>query len=118
MKILFLLFGIVASTAVHAQQKELFNIEEHLQKKMAEAFTLPAPPQPVVPVKIQSVTPVLPVQPFTYTLTNKDVVHYGNGTMPCVKPDSNQFPNLANAGDTGKDMLLNGPMPNGAMRNK
>lgn len=118
MKLFFLFSGFIACTAASAQQKDLFNIDEHLKKKMGDVYVyVPlVNPKPPVQLKLQPATTVMPTQPLTYTLTNNDVVHYGNGTMPCIKPDMSQFPNLANAGEAAKDMLLNGPMPNGAVR--
>lgn len=113
MKILFLLAGITAGTAINAQQKDLFNIEEHLKKKMADAFTMPPPPQPIVPVINQVQYTVMPVQPFSITLPNQDVVYYGNGSMPCVVPDMKQFNSTYNP-VAGNKKLLTGPMPNGA----
>jgi hypothetical protein len=113
MKILFLLIGIIAGTAVRAQQNDLFNIEEHLKKKMAEAFTLPSLPPSVVPVNNQAQITVMPVQPLSFTLPNQDMVYYGNGTMPCVVPDMKQFNTTYNP-VAGNKKLLTGPMPNGA----
>ena len=40
MKIVFLLFGIVAFSGASAQQKDLFDIQKHLQKKQQESKSL------------------------------------------------------------------------------
>jgi hypothetical protein len=97
MKKVFLLFGIAAFSGASAQQKDLFDIQQHLQKKQAED-------KKVAEKKINP----FPynnhysgnIRELSYTLPNGDkIFNPPLGSMPCVKPDMRNFlimPNLAN----------------------
>jgi hypothetical protein len=118
MKKTFLILCLAGSITASAQQKELFNIEEHLKKKIAESLTLPDPTKLISPAHNQATVTVMPVQPLSYTLTGNDVVYFGNGTMPCVKPAKGQVYTTPNP-PAGKNIPVTmNPMPNGAMEDK
>lgn len=90
MKKLFLLIGIGAFTGVSAQQKDIFDIQGHLQKKLKqESKIASALPQ-------QKVMPTLPFcgnrNKLSHILPNGDkVVMLPIDNMPCVQPDMKQF---------------------------
>lgn len=116
MKIIILAFCLITAGRVQAQQKELFSIEEHLKKNKPGVISQPAPLLPVRPLTSGTVNTVLPVQPLQYTLPNGDQLYYGNGTMPCVKPDMSRLNTTINPVIGQKELPLTGPMPNGAIR--
>lgn len=119
MKKLFLIFCLAGSTAISAQQKDLFNIEEHLKKKIAESITVPEPGKLISPAHNPATTGILPVQPLSYTVAGNDVVvYYGNGTMPCVKPVMNQIYSTPNPPADKSLPVPVSPMPNGAIEDK
>ncbi len=101
MKKILLLFGIAGFSAVSAQQKELFDIQKHIIKKQDDGKIAAEKKKLILPSfkKFQFISPASIIQShLSYTLSNGDVVHYGNGTMPCIKPDLHQFqvmPNLS-----------------------
>lgn len=103
MKKVFLLFGIAAFSSAAAQEKNLFDIQKHLQKKQAEARKITQEKKYVLPPfkKFQPADPFINrLHNQSYTLPNGDVVLYGIGSMPCIKPDMSQFqtmPDIANS---------------------
>jgi len=106
MKKVFLLFGIAAFSSASAQQKDLFDIQKHLQKKQAESKKTDEMNNLVFPIK----KPFIPVESYrenkplvSYTLPNGDMVIISRlADMPCIKPDPSQLyfmPNLAYSGE-------------------
>ncbi|MCX6319247.1 MAG: hypothetical protein NTW29_18360 [Bacteroidetes bacterium] len=90
MKLITCTLLIFTGLSAAAQQKDLFNVEEYLQKNSKlPLLQKELQTSPVIQQDSNKVT--LPVQPLSYQLPNQDVVYYGNGTMPCVKPDMSQF---------------------------
>lgn len=84
MKKVFLILGIAGFHAAGAQQNEIFNVEEYLQKKKN---LLPALPAPVI-------------SPFTipeqFNATGAGIVSLPTDNMPCIKVDMNQFTQMPN----------------------
>lgn len=105
MKKVFLIFSIVAFSSASAQRKELFDIQKHIEKKQLDGkkaaqknkFSLPA-------FKKFQFTRPIKTSPslLSYSLPNGDVVIYGNGTMPCIKPGLSQFQNMPNLSSKGQ----------------
>lgn len=117
MKKVFFLFGIAAFSSATAQQKDVFDIQKHLQKKQAEAKKGTEEKKYVLPpfMKLQSVPPFIKDQHNeSYTLANGDIVLFGNGSMPCIKPDMSQFhtmPDIAANQYHSYNFYLNGTIP-------
>lgn len=88
MKKLFFYASIFMATSAAAQQKDVFDIQKHLKNRTTEKAKLPMP-------VFSAPTP----SPETFMkLTNGDLVYYGNGQMPCIKPDMSQqyaMPNVS-----------------------
>lgn len=117
MKKISAFFCVAISTSVCAQEKDLFNIDQHLQKKQAEQVKIFKLSQlPASPLSI-SFSSVIPVQTTSILLANGDTLYYGNGTMPCVKPDMKEFGQQPN-NNISPNVFFNGPMPNAAIRPK
>ena len=128
MKKVFLLFGIAAFSAASAQEKDLFDIQKHLQMKQAEDKknnTIK-----LVPPFLRTVAPTsnfyMPNKPeLTYTLENGDkVITLGQDNMPCIVPDMSFFKSMPNSGYAGNYYPNNlftirqrelGQIPNGAL---
>lgn len=124
MKKVLLIFGIAAFSSASAQQKDLFDIQKHLEKKQAEGKKAAEENSFVLPLfkKPQMVDPFINnLHTLSYTLPNGDVVLYGNGTMPCVKPDMSQFQAMPNLADNNQftfnfypQKIQPGQIPNGS----
>lgn len=123
MKKIFLLIGVAAFTSAAAQQKDVFDIQQHLQKKKTDANEAIKQKNLLLPFlqpKPGSET-ALPKSGDTYILSNGDIVIYGNGSMPWIKPDMRQFQIMP---DAAKSELISGllspgnkfgQIPNGAI---
>lgn len=106
MKKVFLLFGIAAFSAASAQEKDLFDIQKHLQMKQAESKKADDKTSLVFPFNKN----YIPVDPYrqntpldSYTLPNGDkVVISSLDHMPCVQPDMNQFYFMLNVAYNGQ----------------
>ncbi len=123
MKRILLLLGLIGGYAVAAQQKDLFDIEKHLQKKSIERtgknHRLLLPDNfnnyKSVPEKDpvnKSYTGVL-----SHTLPNGDKLYsLPTDNMPCVVPDMNLYNIMPNAGTSTTIVLQNRPgiIPNPA----
>ncbi|MEO7984449.1 MAG: hypothetical protein ABI688_10245 [Bacteroidota bacterium] len=113
--------GLASFSAASAQEKDLFDIQQYLQKKQAdtkknnEQFHLVMPP----------LNPAVSSPPYTtstWSLPNGDkVVILGQDNMPCVVPDMSLFhamPNVNQRGNRYLDLLapfsVPGQIPNGA----
>jgi hypothetical protein len=105
MKRLFLLFGIAAYTSASGQQKDIFDIQKHLQKKKAEAYK-----KNIGKPILLSLSVPLPPQNFSYKLPNGDVVSYGNGRIPCIKTDLRKFSTMPNKEYTCTPYQLTSPL--------
>ena len=125
MKKVFLLFGIAAFSSASAQQKDLFDIQKHLQKKLTE--NKKAPEKKIIPLPylrganlVNSYANRIPET--SYRLSNGDLVISGPGIMPCIKPDMSLFQTMPNAASGAKVWSFNyypqrarpGQIPNGA----
>lgn len=117
MKKIFLLFGIAVSISATAQQKDLFDIDKHIQKNQAEKLKIAGKEKNIAGQFPFSNNPRL-----NYTLSNGDrVVTLPFDNMPCIVPDISQFWAMPNP---GKNILaynfnvlpkrLPGAIPNGA----
>lgn len=103
MKKIFLLFSVAAFSGASAQQKDLFDTQEHLQKKQTEDKKATEKKITPFPFKKQFNYGNLysgNSPESSYTLPNGDKVFISPlDRMPCVKPDIRNFqimPNLAN----------------------
>jgi hypothetical protein len=113
MKKILLIAGILVFSFASAQQKDLFDIQQHIQEKIKES-------------KLRS---LVPKQPFLYpqsklshpyTLPNGNKVYtLPLDNMPCVEPDMSQFnmPNIAKS-DKYLQRNMSGRIPNPAPRLK
>ena len=97
MKKIFLLFGIAAFCSASAQQKDVFDIQKHLNqlvkdKKFPGAVFKPFnKTRPLInyygyPLYSQNLSHILPNGDKVYTLSQDN--------MPCIVPDMKQFNNM------------------------
>ena len=114
MKKIFLVFGIAAYASASGQQKELFDIQQHLEKKKAESKKTVENKLLELPFqKRHTVTTLFNPNDQGYLLPNGDrVVIAGPGAMPVIKPDMRQFRVMPNP---GLGNIPTTPMPNGAL---
>jgi hypothetical protein len=100
MKKVFLLFGIAVFSSASAQQKDLFDIGIHLQKKQAESKKAAEKKNMLLPPRniFNLYIPYTANQSdLSYLLPNGDkVIILGQDNMPCVVPDMSQFQNMPN----------------------
>ncbi len=127
MKKVFVLFGIAAFSGVSAQQKDLFDIQQHLQKKQVEVKKSAEKRTYTLPFFKQFNYKNLYSENnagSNYTLPNGDVVFTSPiDRMPCVRPNMNNFqvmPNLADGKPLSSynyypDKFLPGQIPNGSL---
>jgi hypothetical protein len=122
MKKVFLLLGIASFSAASAQQKDVFDIQQHLDK-MFKDKKIPE----IVISPLNKPTPVSYSWPFpnnqklSIILPNGDKVYIlSQDNMPCVVPDMTQFnmPNVSNSHDYFQSLLpknnIPGNIPNAA----
>lgn len=110
MKKVFLLFGIAAFTSASAQQKDVFDIQKHLDKIVKDKKF----PRAVTGPSVKS-TDLIDHRFFSYerkpfyTLHNGDKVYVLSGdNMPCVVPDMSQFTIMPNISDPNQ--YFNSPL--------
>lgn len=127
MKKVFLLFGVAIFSSASAQQKDLFDIQQHLQKKQAEDKKAAEKIKLLLPplTSFKFYTPYTTNKTgLSYTLPNGDkVVILGQDNMPCIVLDMNQFQTMPNVisgiGNPHYDLLppvrKPGQIPNGAL---
>jgi len=124
MKRVFLLFGIVAFSAASAQQKELFDIQEHLRKKMADDKKIVEKKFPSLPFNSPfsfKVPAIGNKTPGSYVLPNGDqVILLSMDRMPCVQPDMQQLGVMPNPAydrpfHYSPLRLQTGQIPNGSL---
>jgi hypothetical protein len=96
MKRIFLILAVSGYYAASAQQKDILDIQQYLEKKNKKLQTdfkkYLAPPVSFT----ASGTFILPKADKSYLLPNGDKVVYGNGTMPVVTTDLDQFQVMPN----------------------
>ncbi len=122
MKKLFLVFGITAFASASAQQKELFDIQEHLKKKSADNKKA-ADRQLLFPLPFKNnftYRELIPQTDQFYFLSNGDkVVILGIDNMPCIQPDMRQFQAMPNPVGPGfPQKPFPGQIPNGAQSHR
>ncbi len=107
MKKIFLVFGIAAYTSASAQNKDLFDIQDHLRKKTAESNKVG---------RIFRNPP--PYEGGFQRLSGNEiggsiVMIPRNGGMPYVKPDIRQFQTMPNPGlgNFTTNIIPNGALP-------
>lgn len=106
---------LLAALTGKAQQNDVYDIKDYLQKKNKVIYP-PIDPSKLFPKKQMGlIMGVMPVQPNTTLLPNGDTLRYGNGTMPCVKPDMRNFRQLP-ASESGGLQNFENTMPYGAIR--
>jgi hypothetical protein len=124
MKKVFLLFGIAAFSAASAQQKDLFDIQKHLQEKLDKDKKVAKKNKisfPFSTLFISSTTDFKDNSLSSYFLPNGDkVIILSLDNMPCVQPDMQQFqimPNVFYEGQFNYAPLkaLPGQIPNGSV---
>jgi hypothetical protein len=116
MKSIFLVIGVVAFTSATGQQKELFDIQDHLLKKNAELKKSNTPNIPLIPYSelFPKTNPLLSGQPYdSFQLPNGDlVITMQPGAMPVIKPDMRLFQTMPNP---GLGNFTTHSIPNGAI---
>jgi len=124
MKKIFLVCGVFALYSANAQQKDLFDIEKHLQKKAIENNGVKLRQQTFDKFRIPDPSPgTNPIinshkESLSYKLPNNDSVFIlPIDNMPCVVPDMKEFNVMPNAGINSNIILQNrvGQIPNPAM---
>ncbi|MGB3008185.1 MAG: hypothetical protein WBC06_16850 [Chitinophagaceae bacterium] len=114
MKRVLLIVGLFGCYTVSAQQKDIFDIQNHLEKKSKKAHL-------EVNLKVNSKVHNLKtfdfnshsLPQFQFTLSNGDkVISLPTDNMPCVVPDMKQFKRMPDAGIYYKNRLP-GLSPNG-----
>ncbi len=117
MKRVFFSVCIFGCYTAAAQQNDVFDIQKYLQQKKSVTGEQLQPD--LLAMKPKAAISVLPEQHLTYTLTNGDIVTYGNGSMPCVKPGMELYhimPNVNRTNDNAIPLLPQpGQIPNGAV---
>ena len=121
MKKILLLFGIAAYSSALGQQKDIFNVDRYLNKKLAEAGKK-ADKRTTQPNFNNKVSTFVYKPNLTYLLSNGDkVIILAQDNMPCIVPDMRQFqqmPNIAAPGSYFKDSYFKhsfrGKIPNAA----
>ncbi|MEO6613303.1 MAG: hypothetical protein ABIT05_15575 [Chitinophagaceae bacterium] len=95
MKKILLIFGLAAFSAASGQQKDVFDIGQHLRKKQADGKKLAEKKNMALPFlkNFPVVDPYLTSRPSeSYTLPNGDKVIISSiDHMPCIQPDMRQF---------------------------
>jgi hypothetical protein len=120
MKKVFLLFGIAAFSPASAQQKNVFDINRHIQEVLRNKSSSGTIPKTFKTDKT-FIAGLIHSQPKqSYTLPNGDKVHVLSGdNMPCVIPEMMQFttmPNISNPNEYFETLFykqyLPGSIPN------
>lgn len=109
MKKLFFYASVFMATTAAAQQKDVFDIQEHLKNRTTEK------PKQSIP----TFSAPIPSPDTFMTLANGDIVYYGNGQIPCIKPDMSQQQTIPNVSQLqfysyNKLTYQLGEIPNGA----
>jgi hypothetical protein len=103
MKKIFLLFGIASFASASAQQKDVFDINRHIQEVLRNKN---APGIGVKNFKTDriSINKFTQSQPnLSHILPNGDKVFIlSQDNMPCVAPDMRQFTNMPNISNPNK----------------
>jgi hypothetical protein len=108
MKKVFLFFGIASFSSASAQQKDVFDINRHIQ----EVLKNKNPSGTGVKTFINPLTESQPK--LSYLLSNGDKLYILNqDNMPCVVPDISQFnmPNISNPDEYFESTLFRNHLP-------
>jgi hypothetical protein len=115
MKKVFLLFGIAAFTSASAQQKDVFDIQKHLDKIVKDKKFPGAVTNPFSKSNFLLHHGALPqVQELLHVLSNGDNVYtLSQDNMPCVVPGMSQFnmPNISNPGEYFESLQFKQHLP-------
>lgn len=123
MKKVFLLFGVAAFSSVAAQEKDLFDVQKHLQDKQNKGKQQVEKKAPALPLSkpFTFLNPVYGLessQPFS---NGNTIIILGIDNMPCIKPDMNLFKTMPNVADNSPfnfnyspNRIQPGQMPNGS----
>lgn len=123
MRKIFFVSGVFALCSANAQQKDLFDIEKHLQKKTTEKTRLkPGQETPRKFMRPDSSPGSYSIinsdkGTFSYKLPNNDRVYIlPTDNMPCIVPDMKEYDVMPNAGSNSNILLQNpiGQIPNPA----
>lgn len=123
MKRIFLVFGVFALCSANAQQKDLFDIEKHLQKKATEKTGLKPGQETLSKFRKPDPSPGSYSiinnykATFSHKLPNNDRVYIlPTDNMPCIVPDMKEYDVMPNAGSNSNILLQNpiGRTPNPA----
>lgn len=115
MKKVFLLFGIAVFSSVSAQQKDVFDMNRHIQEVLKNRNTSGSGVKNIKTNKI-SITGLTGSQPKrSHTLPNGDKVYTLNqDNMPCVVSDIKQFTamfNISNPDEYFESLLFKQHLP-------
>ena len=109
MKKVFLLFGLAAFSSASAQQKEVFDINRHIQEVLKNKGASGTNPKIFNAMLTHSQTKQ------SYILPNGDKIHVlSDDNMPCVIPDMNQFtimPNISNPNEYFETLFFRQHLP-------
>ncbi len=118
MKKIFLVFGLTGVFQAAAQQKVIFDAEQYLEKKAKNKGL----------TKILLPPHNLKFSPIPNTINGfnrktdvdiRDLTSQHVGSMPCIRPDMNDFKTMPNAADKGTAWLFlksgHGVIPNPAL---
>jgi hypothetical protein len=116
MKKVFLLFGLAAFSSASAQQKDVFDIQKHLDKMVKDKKNPGAVARPS-----EKNTYLINHGFFTYGSNLSPILPNGNkvylldpGNMPCVVPDMKQFttmPNVSNPNTYFESLAFRNDIP-------
>jgi hypothetical protein len=97
MKKVFLLFGIAAFSTASAQQKDVFDINRHIQGFLDKKTSSRKVIKPIVANNFFSIGTYKPGMKLSYVLPNGDKIYLlPQDNMPCVAPGfpQNNMPNV------------------------
>ncbi len=116
MKKVFLLFGLAAFSSASAQQKDVFDIQKHLEKMVKEkknSGTVTNPFQKNNFLLHHLSRPQ--VWELSHILSNGDKVYtLSQDNMPCVVPDMRHYtnmPNISNSNEYFETLLFRQHLP-------
>jgi hypothetical protein len=121
MKRIFLVFGLTGVFQAVAQQKDIFDAEQYLDKKAKNKGL----------TKVLIPSPNLKFSPIPNIINRfnrkpdgdlQELTSHPVGSMPCIRPDMNDFKAMPNAADKGTAWLFlksgYGIIPNPALPDK
>lgn len=116
MKKVFLLFGMAAFSSASAQQKDVFDIQKHLDKRAKDKKNSGTIFRPTIKSNFHLHHRLRPqVWELSHILSNGDKVYaLSRDNMPCVVPDMRQFtnmPNISNPNEYFESLLFRQHIP-------